>query len=168
MVKVSYLPDSIEVELTPNRSLSWRQTRLVMLVFGGFCLSIAFAWFFVGAWLILPFAGIEVGLLAFIMYLVSKSSYQKQLLVFTESEICFVYGRQQNLQKRYFSRSQVKLITYEVRHPEDVKELYLAQHRHFDRVGEFLNLEDQALLLQHFKEQSIYPQEIKHSIEFQC
>ena len=81
MVKIKQLPGSIQIILKPNRSLTWRQSLLVMCALGGFCLSIAIVWTFVGAWLILPFAGIEVGLLALVMYLVSCSTYDKQVLI---------------------------------------------------------------------------------------
>lgn len=167
MVKVKQLPRAVQITLLPNRSLTWQQTRLIMVVFGSFCLSIALIWSFVGAWLILPFAGIEVGLLAFVMYLVSKNTYDKQSLIINEQYVCLSFGRQSKANQMLFKRDATKLITYEVNHPEDVKELYLTQEHNKKRLGEFLNLEDQKVLLLHLAKYGLKPQEIKKSVEIE-
>lgn len=168
MVKVQHLPGSIQIILRPNRSMTWRQTLLVMTVFGSFCLSIAIIWAFVGAWMILPFAGLEVGLLVFVMYLVSRSTYQKQQLLINEQFISFQSGKSKEHLNILFQRQTLGLLTYEVYHPEDVKELYLVDGHLKQRIGEFLNLEDQKQLLEQLAQLSIYPKEIKRSIQLQC
>lgn len=165
MVKVKQLPGSIQITLMPNRSLTWKQTLLVMCVFGSFCLSIAIVWAFVGAWLILPFAGVEVGLLALVMYLVSRSTYDKQVLICNREYLCFQTGRASEQNQTLFNRQQVDLITYEVNHPEDVKELYLVEQKMKQRIGEFLNLDDQSQLLDQLARLGIYPKEIKNTVE---
>ena len=167
MIKISHLPRSIQITLTPNRSLTWRQSIIVMCVLGGFCLSIAVVWAFVGAWLILPFAGLEVGLLALVMYLVSKNSYMRQTLLFNEQYVSFNSGKNSAAQQMLFPRHQLTLITYEVHHPEDVKELYLVAGTKRQRIGEFLNLDDQAKLLSQFAKLGIYPKEIKTTVKIQ-
>ena len=168
MVKVRHLPKATQITLLPNRSLSWRQTLLVMVVFGGFCLSIALIWAFVGAWLILPFAGLEVGLLVFVMYLVSRSTYQKQILIINQEHISFQSAKSRDNQPALFQRHSVGLLTYQVYHPEDVKELYLVQGTLKRRIGEFLNLDDQKELLEYFAKLHLYPREVKHSIQMQA
>lgn len=167
MVKIQHLPRAIHITLLPNRSLTWRQTLLVMSVFGSFCLSIALIWAFVGAWLILPFAGLEVGLLVVIMYLVSKRSYQKQILIINKEFVSFHSARDQSQQPALFQRQRVCLLTYQVYHPEDVKELYLVEGKAKQRIGEFLNLEDQKELLEHFAKLHLYPKEIKHLVKIE-
>lgn len=168
MVKVRHLPKATQITLLPNRSLSWRQTLLVMVVFGGFCLSIALVWAFVGAWLILPFAGLEVGLLVFVMYLVSRSTYQKQILIINQEHISFQSAKSRDNQPALFQRHSVGLLTYQVYHPEDVKELYLVQGTVKQRIGEFLNLDDQKELLEYFAKLHLFPREVKHSIQIQA
>jgi uncharacterized membrane protein len=165
MVKIKHLPGSLQITLLPNRSLTWRQTLLVMCVFGGFCLSIAIIWAFVGAWLILPFAGIEVGLLVLVMYLVSKSTYDKQILLINEEFLSFQIGRGKRNEQTLFNRANVRLITYEVNHPEDVKELYLVETKSKKRIGEFLNLDDQYQLISQLMKAGIHPKEIKKPIQ---
>lgn len=62
--------------LRPNQSTSWR----VSLIFIGFiaitCLSIGIAFAFLGATLILPFAGLEVILVTVCVYLVFTQRLQ--------------------------------------------------------------------------------------------
>ena len=76
MVEVSTFEHQVQLHLSPNRSATWQQTKHLIAAFAVFISSIAIAWSIVGAWVILPFAGIEVGLLALIMYLVSKATYR--------------------------------------------------------------------------------------------
>lgn len=167
MIKILHLPGTIQITLTPNRSLTWRQTLIVMSVFGSFCLAIALVWALLGAWFILPFAGIEIGLLAFVMYLVSKKTYTKQTLLVNEQYLSFYTGQNSASTRVLFPRKKTKLITYEVYHPEDVKELYLVACDNKQRIGEFLNLDDQAKLLLQLAKCGIHPREIENTIEIQ-
>jgi len=53
----------------PNCALSWRTTKLVLLFFAG-CFAALSAYFAaVGAWLVLPFAGLELAVLVAGFYL---------------------------------------------------------------------------------------------------
>ena len=72
-------PDTV-IRLLPNRSATWANTKLLMAAMIFFVMVIALAWAFVGAWVILPFAGFEVGLFALLMYKVSRFTYSKQII----------------------------------------------------------------------------------------
>lgn len=87
MVEVSTFEQQVQLHLSPNRSATWQQTKYLIAVFALFISTIAIAWAIVGAWVILPFAGAEVGLLAFIMYMVSKATYQWQTLLISQQSI---------------------------------------------------------------------------------
>jgi len=165
MVEVVVTDTETRITLSPNRSLNWQQTRWIMLAFGGFCLSIAVAWTIVGAWLILPFAGLEVSLLALVMYLVCRRTYQVETLVVGEHQ---VFLSQTEALDVAFNRSQLRLTTYRVNHPEDVQELYLSDASARRRIGDFLNLDDQKKLLEQLIAHSIYPKEMKPSVQLSC
>jgi Flp pilus assembly protein TadB len=75
MVKLKRKHDSVILPLQPNRSANWRQNKLIIIVIVAFVMITSIAWSVMGAWVILPFAGFEVGLLAFLMYRVSYSTW---------------------------------------------------------------------------------------------
>ena len=81
MVKLKHKHESVILTLQPNRSANWQQNKIIIMVMAAFVMSIAIAWSAVGVWIVLPFAGFEVGLLAFLMHRVSYSTYQKQITV---------------------------------------------------------------------------------------
>jgi uncharacterized membrane protein len=149
MIRVQQLATEVRITLTPNRSLSWFQSKLVLAFVGGFCLSIAIVWSILGAWFILPFAGLEVALLSLVMYLVSKATYQQQSLIFYPDNIVILKGRSHRQQHWRLVRQNTRLCWPETYHPEDVKKLSLSDKQHAVLVGEFLNLADQELLIEH-------------------
>ena len=73
--------------LRPNQSTSWR----LSLVFIGFiaitCLSIGIAFAFLGATLILPFAGLEVILVTVCVYLVLRKGYRQEVIIMTQDKV---------------------------------------------------------------------------------
>ena len=87
MVEVSTFEHQVQLHLSPNRSATWQQTKYLIAAFAVFITSIAIAWAIAGAWVILPFAGVEVGLLAIIMYLVSKATYRWETIVVSVDNI---------------------------------------------------------------------------------
>ena len=111
--------------LRPNRSTSWR----LSLFFIGFiavtCLSIGIAFAFLGATLILPFAGLEVLFVSICVYLVLRNSYRQEVIIMTqdklriESGIATQQGRfQEQSQMQVFPQSQKKeVIEYESQIP---------------------------------------------------
>ena len=76
MLETISLQGKKRLRLTPNRSASWQDTKWLMLIFAVAVFTIAIGWAVVGVWIILPFAGVEVVLLIFIMYQVSRSTYR--------------------------------------------------------------------------------------------
>ena len=77
----------MQLHLSPNRSATWRQTKYLIMAFALFIGLIAIAWAIAGAWVILPFAGLEVGLLALVMYLVSKATYRWETILISTDRI---------------------------------------------------------------------------------
>lgn len=96
MVTTECFPDEehCRVVIRPNRSLSWRQSMLfvaaVALVLG--TVSLVFA--FMGYWLILPFAGLEIAALLFCTYLVANSGMRCEVVSMDESQVVVEKGRQ--------------------------------------------------------------------------
>lgn len=164
MVRVNEKIDCTEIVLRPNRSLTWRQSKIFVLLVGGFCLSIALVWSFVGAWLVLPFAGLEVGLLAFITYVVSRGTYKKQRIFIDDDSVSVQKGIEKIQEEHVFPRRQISFVCASRNHPEDVRQLEFRAMNTCCQLGDFLNLDDQNQLIDILNRHSIYLRELKDPI----
>ncbi|QJR82194.1 DUF2244 domain-containing protein [Alteromonas pelagimontana] len=112
---------------------------------------IAVAWSLTGAWLILPFAGLEFGLLAFLMYRVSLYTYQEQLIILSPNVIIIETG--------YRHKKILKIKRHECfvdfRESEDDWQLpgiFMHCGEQRVEVGIFLNLPDKKELRRHLEQ----------------
>ena len=80
MVQLEKHDNAVTILLTPNRSITWVQAKWIIAFMIAVVMIIAIAWTFVGAWMILPFAGLEAGLFAYLMYKVTRFTYLKQIV----------------------------------------------------------------------------------------
>ena len=87
MVANEFLDGNTVITLRPNRSASWQQTKIFLLVMAAPMFIIAVGWSIVGAWPILPFAGLEFGLLAFLTYRVCCRTYQKDKIIIKKDRV---------------------------------------------------------------------------------
>mgnify|MGYP000707237682 CR=1 FL=1 len=73
--------DSVhQLILSPNRSMSWQNNKRILLALFCVNISIGVAWSFMGAWMVLPFAGLEVLCVGIGMYYVSWKLNFKQII----------------------------------------------------------------------------------------
>lgn len=152
MVKLKHKHDSVILTLQPNRSANWRQNKIIIMVMAAFVMSIAIAWSIVGVWVILPFAGLEVGLLAFLMYRVSYSTYQKQIITIHPNKVIFQAGVY--YPKRYvsFAREQLTIKTKEPKTAYEQTTITLEDQQQKVEIGIFLNQQDRKTILSYFKQ----------------
>jgi uncharacterized membrane protein len=139
------------ITLSPNRSANWLQTKILIGIIGAFVVLIAIAWSLVGAWMVLPFAGFEVSLLAFLMYRVFYFTYQKQIITIDSQYVTFKSGVYFPKQSRSFMRGDTKLGIIEPEGPYGVTKISLADNNVVVELGCFLNQDDRKIALQHLK-----------------
>ena len=60
MLSVKNTADAVSIRLEPNRSASWKQTRLAIICLTGFMLLIGMGWLLMGVWLIFPFVILDI------------------------------------------------------------------------------------------------------------
>ena len=85
-----------------NRSLSWEGNKKFIALMAVLALVISTGFSLMGAWLIFPFAGLEVGVLTLCIYLTALRQQDREILVFTADNIEHFKGRQHpELQGRY-------------------------------------------------------------------
>lgn len=144
MIEVANHDNGVQIHLSPNRSASWKQTKFLMLGFAFFVGSIAAAWALVGAWVILPFAGAEVFALGFVMYLVSKATYEWEEIIVTSKSVVITTSKGMTLSLERVS-TYLEFIedTSNRRLPRIVVSTSQSQYE----IGSFLNTEDRRILL---------------------
>jgi uncharacterized membrane protein len=156
MVKLKYKHDSVILTLQPNRSANWRQNKIIIMVMVFFVMVIAIAWAVVGVWVILPFAGFEVGLLAFLMYRVSYSTYQKQIITINKDTVTFHAGVYYAKRCYSFITDNVVVKITEPQTEYEQTHITLEDEQQKIVVGQFLNQQDRQTTLTHFKEAHLH------------
>ena len=87
MIERLELREGAGIVLTPNRSLSWPGNLMIWLAVTLVVLTVALGMSLVGAWVVLPFAGLEVlGLLA-ALYHTSRQCHRQEVLVLTSETL---------------------------------------------------------------------------------
>ena len=121
--------------LCPNRSLSWQGMRTLMLGLVACLAAVSVYFISLGAWLVLPFAGIEAVVVALGIYLSARSTATRELVTLSDDEILIQQGRRSLTEVARFPRywGQVSLL-------EDPRGWYpsrllLGSHGRFVRVG---------------------------------
>jgi uncharacterized membrane protein len=156
MVKLKHKHGSVIVTLQPNRSANWQQNKIVIMVITAFVMIIAIAWSIVGAWVILPFAGFEVGLLAFLMYRVSYSTYQKQIITINKKTLTFHAGVYYPKRYHVFSKDKVAVKTVEPETEYEQIQITLDDGHQSIIIGQFLNQADRITTLEHLKKAKLH------------
>ena len=151
MVEVHSTADHTIITLLPNRSASWEETRLFVIVICATTLMIGVFWTFIGAWMVLPFSGLEAALVAYLFYRVCESTYQRQVITCSAQVVQVQFGT--HFPKRSWSlqRDRTRLAVQEAKHALEAPTLLIADAQHSIELGKFLNKDDKALALQAFR-----------------
>jgi uncharacterized membrane protein len=146
MVVTQAKSDSTIITLSPNRSATWQQTKIVIFVMVCVVMIIALAWTFVGAWIVLPFAGLEVGLFALLMYKVSKFTYSRQVINIDSKQVTIAWGRKELKQTHKLRREDLYVYYWEADEGWHLPRISLNHDGKNVEIGDFLNLEDRQQL----------------------
>jgi uncharacterized membrane protein len=133
--------------LQPNRPLSWRGSQWAWLLISLPALILALGLTTLGFWPILPFAGLELGLLYLAFYLSSRRQYRQEQLKLTRQEVIITRccGRRRTRIRLPRAWTRLQLLKGPARwHPLRISLLYRGQAT---EIGAELNdLERQQLL----------------------
>ena len=93
MVITEQIDNGYRLSLMPNSSISW-QGSLLFLALISFPISIiGITFFFYGAPIILPFAGLEILIVGTALYVVFKKSSKKEVITLTREKLTIEKGR---------------------------------------------------------------------------
>ena len=152
MVTTQTNPDGTMITLSPNCSATMRQTRQVIYFISGFVFIIALGWAWAGAYLILPFAGLEVGLLAYFMQKVCYSTYEKEVINIKKEQVTIHSGLHSIEHTLSMKRSDTHVVVAQPDHPTDPIGLNLTDSKSRFELGTFLNKSDKIATRQALKQ----------------
>ena len=144
------------VSLIPNRSSSWAETRLLLCALCGTTLAIGVLWALSGAWVVLPFSGLEAALVAWVLYRVCYMTYQRQVVTCSAERLLVQTGTHFPKRSWELERARAHLSVTDARHPLDPVRLRLVDGNHSIELGSFLNRDDKAEALRALKRAGLH------------
>jgi uncharacterized membrane protein len=126
----------------PNCSASWRSNKLVLLALAVPSLGAAIGFALLGAWPILPFAGLELLALGSALYYVNWKLQYRHVITLSEDSVCIDKGFYAPRQSWKFPRQGTGLAIVPEQHPWEGPELALHRTGESVSVGDFLNRDD--------------------------
>lgn len=139
----------------PNQSASWGTNVQVLLALAVPVLGIAIFFALLGAWLILPFAGLELLALGAALYRVNYRQQYCHVITLSADSVCIDKGYRNPEHHWQLARHKSGLTITTQSNPLDAPQLRIHDRNVCVTLGEFLNREDslklQALLQQEIR-----------------
>ena len=133
------------ITLSPNSSLTGIYRIIFLASISFICVGIATVFYFFGAYLILPFAGIEIAILLIAFYLSFKWSSRKELIYISQEVVKIEKG----IHKAEYLWEEFRTFTSFQIEKDANKSLRLSFRSKGDDVivGDFLNEDDKNILI---------------------
>lgn len=126
----------------PNQSATWRTNLLVLLALSVPSLGIAIGFALLGAWPILPFAGLELMALAGALYYVNWKLQYRHVITVSDDSVRIDKGYYAPRESWQFTRQATGLAITPEKHPWEGPALSLHDRNESVRLGEFLGRDD--------------------------
>jgi uncharacterized membrane protein len=132
--------------IRPNSSLSWRDAVrfYISMVLVSFGIAIAFA--LQGAWLILPFAGLEMLLLGIALYIVARRAARWQEISINGDRIHVVEHDPRRQQEQSLQRAWAQVIHEDAAIKGHPSKLSIRSHGRSIEIGRCLNEQEKRCL----------------------
>ena len=147
MVSIQSTQTGTLFRLTPNRSLSWQGNLRILYSLCGLSAVIVTGMIIAGAWVVLPFVGLELGALAAGLYYTALCCRQQEVLSLNGDSLVLekgIYRRQSRWQwPRRYTRVRLDV----PRHPWTPPAVFLRHRDEEVPLAPFLNHEDTADLV---------------------
>lgn len=142
MVEIHIVGKQSQLIMSPNRSMSWQTNKKILIALFVVNMSIAASWAWMGAWMVLPFAGLEVMLVGIGMYYVSWKLSFKEILLVEEQSLILQKGVYFPKQEWRWQRDQTRLLRQESRYRLSAPTLKLQYLNQQEEIGQFLNRQE--------------------------
>jgi len=141
--------------ITPNRSMSWQTNKKILLCMFLMNMVIALGWAAMGAWMVLPFAGLEILLVGIGMYYVSWKLSFKEVIIVEADSLILQKGVYFPKHEWRWQRSNSSLVKEISRYRMSAPSLYLKHLNEEVEIGNFLNRTEKKVLREHLLELGI-------------
>mgnify|MGYP001826221289 CR=1 FL=1 len=154
MVKSTRTASRLMIVARPNQSATWRDNVLLLAALAVPCLGASIVFARMGAWPILPLAGLELMALGTALYWVCHKLQYRQVITVSANAVEVDEGYRSVRQHYRFARPNTALSIMPRTHPWEGPQLSLYDRNGSVRLGEFLAPQD-CLKLQELLEAEI-------------
>ncbi|MDX1587815.1 MAG: DUF2244 domain-containing protein [Oleiphilaceae bacterium] len=155
--------DSTSLVLTPNRSLSWQGNLWICLAFAFYFLTVGVGTALLGAWVVFPFAVLELAVLFAGLWVTTRLCYRQQVLTLTPETLRLEKGLNVKQEEWELPRRWTRVyIKYPVHYWKPPR-LTLVHRDREVALGEFLNPEDTAELIDFLEKKGFTIDEIRET-----
>lgn len=152
MVTLETTDNGHRLILRPNASLGWRGNLLCLGGLVAISTLIGLGMWLAGAWMILPFAGVELTVLAAALYVTRWRCQRQEVIWIDDQQLCWEQGVYRRQARWQCPRRYCWLEVGQPRHPWTPPPMHL-RHRDLDvPLAAFLNVEDCQRLLAHWQQ----------------
>jgi uncharacterized membrane protein len=132
--------------IRPNCSLSWRLAVRLILGFSALLGCIATGFAFLGAWMILPFAGLEVVVLCIALYICAQRNNCCEVVAVGKDSVTVMRGRKEPEEGHEFQRAWAQVVHEQPVHHWYPSRLLIRSHGREVEVGNCLTEEEREQL----------------------
>jgi len=155
MVEVQQDQYLTRLVLMPNRSMSWETNKKILLAMFMLNMAIALAWTFMGAWMVLPFAGLEIFLVGLGMYYVSWKLSFREVLIFENESLILQKGVYFPKQEWRWHKNQASILVRPSNYRMSAPHMWLSHLDETVEIGDFLNRTEKKQLRQQLQNQGL-------------
>lgn len=132
--------------LSPNKSMSWQTNKKILLAMFCVNMTIGVAFALVGAWMILPFAGLEIFLVGIGMYYVCWKLNFRETIAIEHESLHLQKGVYYPAQEWRWQKSNTALLKQPGNYRQSAPALFLKHLNETVEIGSFLNKAEKARL----------------------
>ena len=139
--------DFYRILIRPNQSISWKSSIFFILVIAFTCLTIGLGFAYVGATLILPFAGLEVLFVGICVYLVLNKTSQQEVITLSKDKLIIEKGAYKIKKVWEYFRLWSYISVERPRHPWYPAHIVVTSKGERVPLGDFLNEQEKEELV---------------------
>ncbi len=162
MVECHKQQTRIHIVLRPNCSADWQSNRRILLFIALANTLFASGFIAIGAWMILPFMGLELLLLWWLLRRVFQQLQFKQVIRLDSDRLTIENGFIYPLQKWDWPRECASVLVRSKPHPLEPFKISLNHQGQEVALGEFLNQEDRQNLLNSLQKAGLSIRQFSH------
>jgi uncharacterized membrane protein len=139
------------IVLRPNIAVNWRQTLCVYGMVAATCLGVGVTFGLIGFWPVLPFAGLEVGLLGWALYSSAQRAGECEVVIVRDDRVEIQKGRRRPERCWTLDTYWTEVALERTGHRWYPGRLLLRSHGIAIELGRFLRDDERAILARQLK-----------------